>query len=250
MKISSKILLAALCVLVAAMAVSNILIKKEYDKIDKHDVYWNFAKILQQPFNHLAIEGGNFTNIAFEQSEYCYIGVNKYWQGYDSKQVRARVVNDTLFVTMLNKTTDPEERDYARRSTLVRISAPGLLSINLVNTNLNLVHLRQEDISMKLSGKSSMLVDSYLTSLNDVHITENDSSKVVFQVSPDLKNTAGYPVKSRWQDMHINSLDAAVRDLSSLDMGHAQIGNVKLDVDDAASVTLSGKGLGLVGKNP
>ena len=63
MKLSSLILLITLSLLTVALFLSNVLLKKEYDKIDKSDNYWTYGKILEQPFRHLKIEGGNITNI-------------------------------------------------------------------------------------------------------------------------------------------------------------------------------------------
>jgi hypothetical protein len=54
--------------LVAGLLSSNMILKKEYDKVDKSDIYWTFGNILEQPFKYLKIKGGNITNIAFEQS--------------------------------------------------------------------------------------------------------------------------------------------------------------------------------------
>ena len=68
MKLTAKILSAMLLSFIAGLFVSNSILKKEYEKVDKNDLYWTYGKILEQPFSHLKIEGGNITNIAFEQS--------------------------------------------------------------------------------------------------------------------------------------------------------------------------------------
>ena len=57
MKFTSKILLALLVVLTGAVLSSNIILKKEYDKVDKSDIYWNYENVLQQPFKYLVIKG-------------------------------------------------------------------------------------------------------------------------------------------------------------------------------------------------
>ncbi len=45
MKFTSKILLALLVVLIGGLLSSNIILKREYDKVDKTDIYWNYEKI-------------------------------------------------------------------------------------------------------------------------------------------------------------------------------------------------------------
>src|SRR3954451_10040283 len=99
MKISSTILLATFLLLVTALFASNFLLKKEYDKIDKSDIYWTYGSILEQPFKHLVIQGGNLTHIAFEPSKKFSVRVFRMWKGLESEAVKAFVKNDTLFVS-------------------------------------------------------------------------------------------------------------------------------------------------------
>ena len=79
MKISTSILFTMLILLLAGMLCSNIILKKEYDKVDKSDLYWTYRKVLQQPFKYLKIKGGNITNIAFEQSNTYSVRVLEDW---------------------------------------------------------------------------------------------------------------------------------------------------------------------------
>ena len=100
MKLSSAILLVTFIFLVTAMFASNLMLKKEYDKVDKSDLYWTYGKILQQPFRHLKIEGGNITNIAFEQSSKPSVRIFKNWAGFETGSVKTFVKDDTLFVNI------------------------------------------------------------------------------------------------------------------------------------------------------
>jgi hypothetical protein len=43
--------------------------------------------------------------------------------------------------------------------------------------------------------------------------------------------------------MNIKSLDADIKGYSILDVGHAQIGNLKLDITDTSAIILSGQAL-------
>ncbi|HUZ62031.1 MAG TPA: hypothetical protein VMU83_24870 [Hanamia sp.] len=67
MKLSSRILLSMLILLVAGLLLSNIVLKKEYNKIDKSDLHWNYTNVLTQHFKYLKIEGGNNTKIALNK---------------------------------------------------------------------------------------------------------------------------------------------------------------------------------------
>ncbi|MEJ7740083.1 MAG: hypothetical protein WKF97_21905 [Chitinophagaceae bacterium] len=272
MKGSSVILLVTFVLLLMAMFVSNFLIKQEYNNIDKSDIYWTYGKILQQPFKHLNIEGGNITNIAFEQSKKPSVRVLKNWQGYENKVVKTYVKNDTLFVKFPNTIKDPNERQYVRRITLVRIFAPELLSVNGFDTNFGLFKLKQRSIKINLSGRSNLEVQSYLHNFDSLHITQRDSSKCVFEMSPDLKGTeaaisqsaskgtvsiqaesggldiqktlADHDVKSNsWETMYIKTVDANVQGLSLLDLGHAQVHSLNLSITDTSAIILSGGSL-------
>lgn len=268
MKVSSLILLVTFVLLVTAMFASNILLKKEYDKVDKNDLYWTYGKILQQPFKHLKIEGGNVTKIAFEQSKSSSVRVFKNWDGYEKQLVKTFVKNDTLFVKFPNTYKDQYEKDRLKWNTLVRIFSPELLSVDGVDTNFELFKLKQKSITIHLSGKSKLEVESYLSNLDTLTISQRDSSEVVFEMSPDLMTseprapqTAGVKttvsvkaetlnqgdvmltpaaVRKGWETMNVQFVNADLKDVSLLDVGHAQIKSLKLAIADSSAIILSG----------
>jgi hypothetical protein len=265
MKISSVILLVTFLLLVTAMFASNILLKKEYDKVDKSDLYWTYGKISQQPFKHLKIDGGNVSNIAFEQSANSSVRLFKNWDGYDKGTVKAFVKNDTLFLTFPNTFQNQNEKQWLKNITPVRIFSPELLSIEGMDTNLELFKLKQKSITIHLSGKSKLEVESYLSNLDSLTILQKDSSQVVFEMSPDVmhaeepktaEKTAISPnmrnrnqsdvmltpaaIKKGWETMNVQYVNADVKDVSLLDIGHAQIKSLQLNIADSAAVILSG----------
>lgn len=269
MKFSSVILLVTFLLLVTGMFASNILLKKEYDKIDKSDLYWTYGKILEHPFKYLKIEGGNITHIAFEQNKNASVRVFKNWYGYENKVVKAYVKNDTLFVKFPNKTKDYYEKQFLQRNTMVRIFAPELLYVDGFDTNIGLFKLEQKSVRVNLSGKSTFEVESYLANMDSLHITQSDSSEVVFEMSPDLKgklpigrqdinanvpalrseqaglqDTSSHDVVSHsWQTMYVKSVSATVKGSSLLDLGQAQINSLQLNISDTSAIILSGESL-------
>ncbi|MDQ6812756.1 MAG: hypothetical protein M3040_03295 [Bacteroidota bacterium] len=268
MKVSSLILLVTFVLLVTALFASNVLLKKEYDKVDKSDLYWTYNKILQQPFKHLVIEGGNITNIAYEQSKTSSVRVFKNWDGYEKGAVNAFVKRDTLFIKFSNVINNPNEKQWLKYITPLRIFSPELLSVNGVDTNFELFKLKQKSISVNLSGKSKLEVESYLSSLDTLNISQQDSSEVVFEMSPDLmtsgpkateavgaKGSASVKaetlpnpdimltpaaISKGWETINIQYVNANLKDISLLDIGHAQIKSLKLNITDSAAVILSG----------
>ncbi|MGI8636648.1 MAG: hypothetical protein ACR2KZ_14725 [Segetibacter sp.] len=268
MKLSSAILLVTFMLLITAMFASNLLLKKEYDKVDKSDLYWTYAKILQQPFRHLKIEGGNITNIAFEQSSNPSVRIFKNWGGFEKGSVKTFVKNDTLFVNFPNNIENQNEKQWLRNITPVRIFCPELLSVTGFDTNFELFKLQQKSISINLSGKSRLEVESYLSNLDTLNISQRDSTQVVFEMSPELMNSklsdlqakstqgtrtiqregfdasyatvAAPPVIKGWETMNVQFVNADVKDFSLLDIGHAQIKSLHLNITDSAAVILSG----------
>src|SRR3954454_17174328 len=99
MKLTSKILFTMLLLFITGIVLSNIVLKNEYEKTDKNDLYWTYGKILEQPFSHLVIEGGYVTKIAYESSKTPSVRVYKDWDGFKKGFVKAHVTNDTLYLT-------------------------------------------------------------------------------------------------------------------------------------------------------
>ena len=273
MKKSLVILLLTFALLVMAMFITNSVLKSEYDKLDKSDIYWTYEKINEQPFKHLVIEGGNRTNIAFEPSKKSSVRVYKNWEGFDKKIVNAYVKNDTLYLKCPDPSLkNPAEKEWWSWNTLVRIFSPELLSVNGINTNIGLFKMKQKNYTIRMDGKSKLEVESYIHQLDTIRINAKDSSTVVFEISPDSLGTDAN-IKSQvkvkepamrqitigkngvlnvqsaaelihsWEFLDIGSVDANVQGISLVDLGHAQIGSIHLNIADTSGIILSGQGL-------
>ena len=267
MKLSTGILVIMLCMLVAGLLASNIILKKEYDKVDKSDVYWTYRKILTQPFRYLKIEGGNITNIAFEQSANCSLRVLEEWQRYHEGVVKAFVKNDTLFVKFTYTNKNMDEKIWMRGMTLVRIFSPELLTVNGFNTKLEMFKMKQKSFTVNMAGRSSFEVESMVPDLDTLNVSQKDSSVVVFEMSPEYKseqliadrgrkalvnvNTGGMAVFDKSRDeaiksdeaMTIQSVAANLQGYTLLDLGHAQVNSLQLNIADSSAIILSGGAL-------
>lgn len=144
------------------------------------------------------------------------------------------------------------------------------------DTNIGLFKLKQKSINVSLSGRSKFEVESYLYNLDTLNISQRDSSKVVFEMSPDLKTLdpvaletaaekgqatitsdvlnsesmtiAPASVRKGWETMSVQSVTANLQDISLLDVGHAQIKSLKLNIADSAAVILLGSTLKTIRK--
>lgn len=231
MKLSTKILTTMLLLFIAGLFVSNNILKKEYGKADKSDLYWNYGKILEQPFSHINIEGGNITNIAFEQSSKPSVRVYKNWQGYEKEVVKAFVKNDTLFLKFPNTYKDIFEQNWMGWNTLVRVFSPQLLSVTGTDTKFEMFKTKQKSISINMAGKSTFELESMSPEFDSLHIIQNDSSQVVFEMSPDYKISEAF---------HVKYVEADLKAVSFLDIGHGQIDSLKLNIADGSGILLSG----------
>ena len=98
MKFTTRILLSIFIFMIAGLLSSNMILKNQYDNIDKSDIYWTYNKVLEQPFKYLDITGGNETNIFYEQSAKSSVRLLQEWVKYHGGEVKADVRNDTLFL--------------------------------------------------------------------------------------------------------------------------------------------------------
>lgn len=231
MKLTTKILLALLLLFTLGLFASNAVLKSEYEKRDKNDIYWTYGKILEKPFKYLSIEGGNITSIVYEQSKASSVRVFKDWEGFKDGRVTASVSNDTLYLSFPKAPKDQYEKQMLKWFIPVRIFSPELLSVKGVDTKLEMFKLKQKNISVDMSGKSSFEIESMITSLDSLSISGKDSSAIQIEMSPDYLTTESFHVKSVVADMSGYSI---------LDIGHAQVDSLKLNVEDSSAVLLSG----------
>ena len=266
MKWSTRILTTMLVAAIAGLLASNIILKKEYNKVDKNDTYWAYGKVLEQHFKYIKIDGGNITNIAFEQSPNCSVRVLHDWQRIRPNPIETSVKNDTLYIKFTYIPTDEGEKNWMKWLTLVRVFSPELLSVEGFNTNFEMYKLKQKNITVNMSGKSKFEVESFIRDLDSVNVSQKDSSEVVFEMSPEYKSpqittsnskvlvtetkpgaitftsSSQQEIKSK-EAMTIESLNANMQGYTLLDVGHAQIQSLKLNITDSSAIILSGGGL-------
>jgi len=263
MKFTSKVLVALAVVLIGALLSSNIILKKEYNKVDKSDIYWNYHKILQQPFKYMKITGGNGTRIAFEQSPHYSVRILQEWERYHGGEIKAHVNNDTLYINFDYAPPTPFDFFYIKNTTTVRIFSPALLSFDGYNTNFEMYKLKQKSMNVNLTGRSKFEVESMVRTLDSIKVFQRDSSEVVFEMSPDY-NPINSPEKTRSatitigsappgmsapteikspEAMSIKTVKANIQGYSLLDLGHAQIDSLQLSIADSSAIIMSGGAL-------
>ena len=144
MKLSSKILLVTFLFMIAGALSSNMILKKQYDQLDKSDIYWTYDKVLEQPFKYLNIIGGNGTNIYYEQSAKPSVRLLHEWVKYHGGNIKADIKHDTLYLNFNSVSANSFEKFWLENTVPVRIFSPQLLSVNGVNTNFEMQKLKQK----------------------------------------------------------------------------------------------------------
>ena len=234
-KLSTAIITMLVILLVASVFATELVLKNEYGKRDKNDIYWNYDKILQKPYKYLKIVGGNVTNIIFEPGKYPSVRVLKRWKGFkDDSVLTVLVKNDTLYINFNNKYKSINEKDWMQSEVLVRLFAPELLSVDGSNTNFELQKMKQRNININLKGESKLELETYSPDFDTLNVVQSDSSQVTFEMSPNLKVS---PM------MHFNSVSANMTGYSLLDIGRSYVDHIKLNISDSSAIILSGKSI-------
>jgi hypothetical protein len=231
MKTSSIAMLVLLLAFIICLFGSDILLKIQFNRIDKTDPYWNYAKLQQGTFHHLKITGGNVTKISFTPGPHGLIGVLNYWERDMDGRVKAGIALDTLFLYIEKRTENPGTRDWMKRRALISISCPDLLSVDATNTDLSLYKLKQKNLTVNLSGTSRLEVESYVPDFDSLDVQQKDSSEAVFEMADEIRSSG---------TMHIRSLEARLQGHSLLDVGHFQIQSLHQTISDTAAIILSG----------
>ena len=262
MKLTTKILMGIFIIMIAGLLSSNMIFKKQYDALDKSDIYWTYNKVLEQPFKYLNIKGGNSTNIFYEPSNKPSVRLLQEWVNYHNGEIKTLVRNDTLFLDFDYIPANLFEKFYLENAAPVRIFSPQLLSVTGNNTHFEMQKVKQKSISVNMSGKSTFEVESLYPFMDSINVIQADSSAVKFEMSPDYKKNErqekleiyskdgataiekGLPQNSLFDEsMSFKSVNANIKDYSILDIGHAQINNLNIRVSDSSAIILSGDAL-------
>ena len=93
---------------------------------------------------------------------------------------------------------------------LIAISCPDLLSVDGLNTNLNLYKMKQKNISVTLAGQSEMEIETYVTDFDSISVSQKDTTRLSFEMSEDI---------NRFGILHAKAIYARVNGNSLLDVG-------------------------------
>lgn len=234
MKLSNIILMGLAFCLITGLIASNIVLKSEFDHSDKNDYKnWRFEKILEKPFKHVKIAGGNVVHVIFEPNKSSSVRINKYMNEIQKKETRVSISNDTLYLSYPVFNKEHDTKNKLRYNYSVRIFSPEILSVTASNANIELDKLEQKNLTINLSGNSGLGIQSKLNEMNQLLISLQDSSKV-YMKEDEFKKSA----QTTFQLVQAN-----LKGRSILNLGRAKIKSLQLSIDDNSAIQLSGEAL-------
>ncbi len=239
MKITGKILIGLLALALIALVFSNFVIKKEFEKIDKTDFYWNFEKISNQHFSHIKIDSGNIAEIVIEQSDSFAVKVWKHLSDYNNITYRSDISNDTLFLGISSSESRSKAERQFKYFKAIRVFTPRLISFSGHNANVEFVKMNQPSIEMMLSGVSVINYETNLLTLKNLKISAVDSTQVSIHPNPEMRVDGIF---------NVNYLKAKVEGNSSLQLSGGLIDSLDYQLTDSASIFLSGRTLSKIKK--
>jgi hypothetical protein len=231
MKKSSLLLSVLLGCFLITLVGTNIILKIQYNNIDKSDPFWNYTKLTKGSFHHLQLTGGNITRITFIPSPHASIGVLSSWEDRIDGRIKTRIANDTLFVYVEARKESRGMQDWMKGHVLITITCPELRSVGAFNSNLDVRKLSQNNMAVEVSGQSKLDIESYQSDFDSISVHQRDSSAVIFEMADEIKSSGV---------MQLHALYAEVQGNSLLDVGHFQIQSLHKTIGDTAGIILSG----------
>lgn len=207
MKASNIFLTAIISFMFISVIGSNLVLKKEFDKIDRMDQFTGYDKAVLKPFKYVKLEGKEIGLVEFQQSKEFEIRMIT-----EQKYLNWKVEADTLTVTFKRDWTGhrvgPELRFQSGAA--VYILAPQLSGIESYDVDSKIskwkgseLNIKQEKGSIMLAGNSienlnaELSFGSYLqinpdNQLGKTNIQVKDTSRLVVQkdVFKSFKTTA------------------------------------------------------------
>jgi hypothetical protein len=214
-----------------SVIVSNLILRHQFNKIDKSDPFWNYTKLASGPFHHIMLSGSNKTRVVFSPSRTGSVGVLNIWESELRERVQASIARDTLFVHMNDRADPPNLREWMKYRVLIAISAPDIYSVHARDANLDMSKMKQRSIAIDLSGKSRMEFESYISDFDSLSIVERDSSELKFEMADELGD---------FNILHARSIRSNVNGYSFLNIGHFQIQSFHPVIGDSSAIAVSG----------
>lgn len=216
MKKSNLFIIALGLVLMCGMTTTNIILKKEYLKIDLTDVFKNYISVESRPYSVLDISGSNGYPIEIVYKETNDIKVLRSRIGH----FKSTLENDTLFVQFTGSNISREQTAQSNTPAGIIIEKSALSSVIIRNTHNRLFGF--SDLNLELTLKGSSLMEINNCDLNTLKIDMKHNSRIDFLEF----NT-------------VDSLDIRMSDTSIVNLQKIDFSSINHSLADSITLVLS-----------
>lgn len=174
MKKSNLFFMTLGIIMIMGMCATNIVLKKEYDKIDLTDPYKNYVSVQSEPYMVLDLSGSNGYPIEIEYSETNDIKVLRSRLGHFKNLLR----NDTLFIQFTGSNIPMEQGRNSSTPAGIIIGKSTLSGIIGRGTHQRVSGFSGEDLKLILKGNAFAEISNC-----NLHIMEVDmmnTSQIAF----------------------------------------------------------------------
>lgn len=169
MKKSNLFLITLGLIMIAGMFSTNVILKKEYQKIDLTDPYKNYVSVASPSYSVLDISGSNGYPIEI---------VNKKTD--DIKVLRSRLhhfksnlKNDTLYIQFTGSNISMEQSYHTKTPPGIIIEKNVLSSIIITNIHNRISNFSNQDLKLILKGNSHMEISDFHLNTMDIDVKNN-----------------------------------------------------------------------------
>ncbi|QJD79916.1 hypothetical protein [Spirosoma rhododendri] len=229
MKTSYYLLIAAILITLTGMVTTDVLLKREYEKIDWSNPYQFFARRPLPAAKHIVIEGTQSRDILVETGPQAQALVAPE----DSLFFSFRMQHDTLHVSFNPDTADhqrPIQTVWNSRLTGLVLRLPAFVSVNGINTRLTIQDRTQPTLDVSL--QNSVLFANKLTASPSLRLTETQNSFAILR-------SGSY-----------KAVEVTVQDSSEIHLDGTRIDAFTSTLSDRAEVRLTGQANRWVKRNP
>lgn len=161
-------------IILFGMITTNLILKKEYQKIDLSDPFKNYTSITTKPYSVLDISGSNGYPIEIIHKKTNTIKVLRS----RLKHFKSSSRNDTLFIQFTGSNVSMNQRHNSNTPSGIVIEKSKLSSIHLTDVHNRLSGYSNQDLKLSLKGNSYQEIRE--CKLNKLSIEIKNTSQVEF----------------------------------------------------------------------
>lgn len=216
MKTSNILLTCLLAVMLLFIVGSNLVLKAEFDKIDRKDAFYGYKQETVKPFNYVKLQGKQIGITQIQPGTSYEIRYNKDRALFDWK-----VIGDTLEMTYKRTWNEqPNQHDNLNYKPAVYILAPQISGVTAEKTTSIIKGWKNQNMIIKQAGNVILLTDNTIHDLS-ASLTEGGNMKI------DSNN-------------RIENANAQVKDSSLFSTDKNIFKSFQAHVDSTGHITLPG----------